>query len=160
MFFLSLIGWALVGGGIGAAIGSKKGVAVGGFFLGALLGPLGWLIMAVTKGNRINCPSCRELIDPAAVICPKCHSNFTKTTQTPARHNSRPTIDEFVPPPPKSIKKDLIRIAKNGDDWGEVELNDVRGWLTSGDLTLQDHYYDSKLKEWVTLENHSLLANP
>ena len=40
---------AAVGGGIGALIGSAKGNAKAGFWWGFLLGPIGWIIMAVKK---------------------------------------------------------------------------------------------------------------
>ena len=43
----SLIGWVIVGGAVGAAIGSNKGQGGLGFVLGALLGVLGWVIVAV-----------------------------------------------------------------------------------------------------------------
>jgi hypothetical protein len=40
---------AAVGGGIGALIGSSKGNAKAGFWWGFLLGPIGWIIMAIKK---------------------------------------------------------------------------------------------------------------
>lgn len=40
---------AAVGGGIGALIGSAKGNTKAGFWWGFLLGPIGWIIMAVKK---------------------------------------------------------------------------------------------------------------
>lgn len=42
-----LIVWILVMGGIGAAIGSSRGNGTAGFFLGALLGFIGWIIVAL-----------------------------------------------------------------------------------------------------------------
>jgi hypothetical protein len=40
---------AAVGGGIGALIGSAKGNTKAGFWWGFLLGPIGWIVMAVKK---------------------------------------------------------------------------------------------------------------
>ncbi len=62
-------------GGIGAAIGSIKGRTAAGFWLGALLGPLGWLIAAVlgrSEGATVACPKCAERIQPAATVCRWC----------------------------------------------------------------------------------------
>ena len=41
--------WIVVGGLIGRAIGASKGQAVAGFWLGALLGWVGWIIVAVIE---------------------------------------------------------------------------------------------------------------
>lgn len=42
-----LVAFALISGLIGAIIGGTKGKGGAGFVLGALLGPIGWLIAAV-----------------------------------------------------------------------------------------------------------------
>jgi hypothetical protein len=42
-------GMALIGGGIGYLIGQSKGLATVGFCLGALLGFIGWIIVAVME---------------------------------------------------------------------------------------------------------------
>jgi hypothetical protein len=39
----------VVGGGVGALIGSTKDHAKSGFWLGLFLGPIGWIITALTK---------------------------------------------------------------------------------------------------------------
>ena len=63
--------------GIAAAIiGARKGEGLGGFILGVLLGPIGILIVAVSRGNRRECPACRELIHAAARICPHCRTEI------------------------------------------------------------------------------------
>jgi hypothetical protein len=42
-----LVLWLGIGGGIGAAIGASKGRGGEGFFLGIILGPVGWIIAAL-----------------------------------------------------------------------------------------------------------------
>jgi DNA-directed RNA polymerase subunit RPC12/RpoP len=64
--------WIVLFGALGAAIGEKKGIGGQGFAVGALLGPLGILIVLAVSGNRVRCPSCRELVDPEAWICSHC----------------------------------------------------------------------------------------
>lgn len=94
-----LVFWALLGGGVGAAIGTSKGRGVAGFWLGALLGFIGWIIVAVmeptpevraqrnaelanaiggnetltTKGTTRLCPWCAEDIKSQARICRFCN---------------------------------------------------------------------------------------
>ena len=50
---------ALIGGGIGAAIGSNKGRGGEGFALGLVLGPVGWIIAALLD-YPIKCPVCKS----------------------------------------------------------------------------------------------------
>ncbi len=50
--------WVAIGGLIGAAIGTKKNRALGGFVLGLILGPIGWLLVAVGPDLREKGPSC------------------------------------------------------------------------------------------------------
>ena len=67
-----LVVFWLVCGVVGAIVGEQKGVAAAGFVLGALLGPLGLVIVFVMDGNRRRCLVCRELMDPMAAVCPHC----------------------------------------------------------------------------------------
>jgi len=53
-------------------IGSKKGEGVSAFLLGLLFGPFGILLALFSKGNRITCPHCRELVHKDATVCPNC----------------------------------------------------------------------------------------
>lgn len=62
---------------IAAMVGSRKGQALFGFLLGFILGPLGLLIMIFTRGNRRQCPHCREMMHKAATVCPHCQQRIT-----------------------------------------------------------------------------------
>lgn len=64
-------------GVIAAAIGSKKGEAGMGFFCGLIFGPFGILFAVLSKGNRIECPHCRERINKKATVCPHCRKELT-----------------------------------------------------------------------------------
>jgi hypothetical protein len=78
--------WLVVGGLIGAAIGSSKDNGGSGFALGALLGPIGWIIAAILDYPR-KCPACLGGVPEAATVCKNC---------------GRELPDESVPSPPAS----------------------------------------------------------
>jgi len=67
--------WILCGV-LAAAFGSQKGTGCMSAIIGFLLGPIGLIVVILDKGNRINCPYCRQLIDKKAVICPFCRSSL------------------------------------------------------------------------------------
>lgn len=61
--------------GIGAAVGHSRGQLWAGIIGGAMLGPLGILLVYVgSKPTRIPCLHCREKIDRLAAICPRCRT--------------------------------------------------------------------------------------
>lgn len=58
--------WAILGALIGAAIGQRKGRAGAGFFFGVILGPIGWIIIAVGPDLRQKVPASATPPAPAA----------------------------------------------------------------------------------------------
>ncbi len=81
------IGGALVFGLLGLALGSGKGNSLAGLFWGALLGPIGLVIVAllspneqalIQSGQKRKCVRCGELIQPDALICRFCGLQYTK----------------------------------------------------------------------------------
>ena len=92
-----LVFWVICGI-VAAVIGSRKGAGGVSFLLGLLLGPLGIIISIVIKGNRIQCPSCREYIDPAALKCPKCQENIKKAEDNIVENETKncPVCAEYI----------------------------------------------------------------
>lgn len=75
---MEIIIFLLLCGFISSLIGNKKGETISSFFLGVLLGPIGIIIVLLTKGNRITCPYCRKLINSEATKCPYCQSEISE----------------------------------------------------------------------------------
>ena len=70
-----LVAWALTGALVGAAIGFTRDRLLLGIGLGALLGPVGWILVARSRTAQLECPGCSRLISRAALVCPRCGAN-------------------------------------------------------------------------------------
>lgn len=71
----------VLSGIIGYFLGSHKGMGAFGFLVSALLGPIGWLLVLVSKGNVRKCPYCGEGIRFEATICKHCRSKVDPATR-------------------------------------------------------------------------------
>ena len=69
---------AVVGGLVGLVIGQFKNKPTTGFLLGLLLGPIGWLIMAVIPNSGPKCPACKGVINSGATKCVNCGSSLER----------------------------------------------------------------------------------
>jgi hypothetical protein len=82
------------------AIGRSKGEsgieAVGGFVIGFLLGPIGALLALASKGNRISCPFCKQLMDPKALVCPHCRIETSHENQISSGKTTGISADELL----------------------------------------------------------------
>lgn len=78
----------LIFGVVTASVGSPKGEAILGFFVGFFFGPLGLIAECFSKGNRKPCPFCRELTNPKAAVCPHCQRDIDVSSQTNILRNN------------------------------------------------------------------------
>ncbi len=58
-------------------LGSRKGMGVSSFFFGLILGPLGVILVHISKGKRVACPFCDKLIYMTSTVCPHCEKEIT-----------------------------------------------------------------------------------
>ena len=74
--------WVILGALIGVAIGLRKGRVGAGFFFGLLLGPIGWLLVAVGPDRTLRrlCPACRGKVPSDASKCMHCGSDLGTST--------------------------------------------------------------------------------
>ena len=73
---MGVFAFILLCGVVGALLGGSKGQAGLGFVLGALLGPLGIIIVLVIDGDRKTCPSCMSKVHKNAKVCSHCGSTI------------------------------------------------------------------------------------
>ncbi len=91
-YTIAVVLYILVFGLVGWVIGERKGRAEAGFLFGALLGPIGWLIVAVgpdvkaaEEATRMRkCPFCAELVQPDAKVCKHCGRDIAPVGREPA----------------------------------------------------------------------------
>ena len=63
---------------VGALIGWVKGRWLMGMVWGAALGPIGWLVVALSKSSLRECPECGRRNRPDAKVCRFCGIDFRK----------------------------------------------------------------------------------
>jgi hypothetical protein len=61
---------------IGYAIGKPKDQAVSSALICVLLGPIGWIICALSSGKTRQCPYCAERVKASATVCRYCHRDL------------------------------------------------------------------------------------
>ena len=88
-----VLGLTLVCALVGAMIGWAKGRWLAGLIWGAALGPIGWIIIAVSKREPRLCPECGRKNPADAKVCHGCGIHFEKyasqTTRTRLKAQDR-----------------------------------------------------------------------
>ncbi len=135
---------------IGIAIGQTRGRPIAGFFLGLLIGPIGWLLVLVG-------PNPKKKKEDAEKQTLMQHQLAMQKAQLDAlqRIQSQSTTRN-VPPPPGRVS--TVRIAKDGHDLGDIDIPKVKLMLRIGELSLQDYYFDAECNDWLTIECHPELT--
>jgi type II secretory pathway pseudopilin PulG len=130
---------------IGGMIGSAKGQAAAGLLLSLLLGPLGVLIVLCLP-NLVKQKEEQERKRQLDLQLQLQRAQLDKleqmqqTTSAPSR-----------PPPPGAQRR--YHVGRNGEDIGELAVSEIRTKIQSGELTLQDYYFDPAANDWLTLES-------
>jgi zinc-ribbon domain len=98
--------WLIINCVVGYLIGQQKNDMATAIVLSILLGPIGWLIAGLSKGNLRKCPHCAEFVKPEATVCRHCG----KELPAPALPAAAP-VKLPEPPMPKSSKGEKIALA-------------------------------------------------
>ena len=130
--------------------GSKKGQGALSMLLAVFLGPLGLLIACLLPDLKKQEEEKQDRLEQKHLLEQQLKLQRDQLELT--RRGGTPTN---VPPPPGSTK---IRVAKDGEDLGEMNVAIVKTMLNGGQLTLQDLYFDSEMNDWITLDCHPKLA--
>lgn len=74
---------------IGALIGWTKGRALAGMIWGLVLGPIGWIVIALAKSKLAECPQCGRPNAERAKRCRYCGVDFRKHAQRTVRSGTK-----------------------------------------------------------------------
>jgi ribosomal protein L40E len=80
-----LVGITLGCAVVGAIIGHAKGRWLAGLLWGAALGPIGWLVIILSKSGLIECVDCGRSNVPDAKACRHCGINLRAAAQRSER---------------------------------------------------------------------------
>lgn len=81
----------------GALIGRLKGRMAAGIVWAAVLGPIGWVVIALGRSKLQTCPECAKSNQPDASICRQCGANLKRAMQRTARSRLK-AGDSSAPP--------------------------------------------------------------
>ena len=59
-----------------AIIGSRKKIGISAFFYGLIFGPLGVILVFISKGKRVVCPFCKKLNYITSTVCIHCNKEI------------------------------------------------------------------------------------
>ena len=70
---------------VGALIGLARGRWLAGLVWGAVLGPIGWLVIVLARPNLVECPACSRGNLPNARACRHCGVNLRAAARASQR---------------------------------------------------------------------------
>jgi hypothetical protein len=127
------------------------------FILGLLLFfvSIVWLIFPFIVMSRLR--GLREQVEQSNEILTRIADGVQRAATVAPVSRTLPTTRIVATSPPISTLRPAaskLHISKDDQDLGEMDIATVKTMLHGGQLTLQDQYFDTEIKEWVTLDCH------
>jgi hypothetical protein len=91
-----IIFWFIINCIVGYLIGRQKNDVASAIALSLILGPIGWLISALSRGDLRKCPHCAEFVKPEAMTCRYCGKDLPRVQATP--------VDRPIPEPLRDVE--------------------------------------------------------
>ncbi|SRR6266540_979039 len=90
--------WLIVNCIVGYLIGKERNDVAGAITISILLGPIGWIVALLSKGNLRKCPFCAEHVKPEAKVCHHCGKDLPELP-APAPPAAAPKTEAPQVPP-------------------------------------------------------------
>ena len=132
-FWPALLFGAFICAMIGGGIGSNKNNGLGGFFLGGLLGPIGWVIVLMLPDPTMSeCPECKGKCPGEAKRCRHCGVEFSTLVR-------RIPSSEFY-------------IWSEGKEFGPITRDDFKRYIDERNFTAGMTFRRADEKNWHTID--------
>lgn len=163
-FTIALVLYVMVFGLVGWVVGERKGRPEAGFIFGALLGPIGWLIVALGPDVKIaqaamrmrKCPSCAELVQPDAKVCKHCGRDIEPTPTVAPNY----FYNKEQAQPKQILASSDVRFyySTGGEQQGPVDASDLRLMRQDGLITDDTLVIREGESEWRTFRDYLSLS--
>jgi len=139
--------WLIIGAVVGGLIGASRNNVGSGVVWGALLGPIGWLIVLFLD-ERAKCPECRGPLAEGANRCQHCGHELgkPKTQQSQEQRNPSPIESgkKKCPFCAELIQQEAIKCRYCGSDLPKIQTNAEPG--IEKEITVQEKPVEKKIE--------------
>jgi hypothetical protein len=130
---------------LGMIIGQKKGQLASGIVWSVLFGIFGVIIVLCLPNRKKEAEAKAHKAE---------EEKRWNLQQEQLRSMQKELAQRSHSPPPPPGAKGRIRVAKDGEELGELTVTEVRGMLSRNELSLEDYFFETRLNEWLTLDCH------
>ena len=156
--------YCLISGLVGMAIGQGKGRVEVGFLFGILLGPIGWILVAIGPENGPKCPFCKETVKNDAIACKHCGRDILNQASTQPQvesdllwplsywtKNRASTIAPMKAPDSNTAEVPTIYLLSEEQQTGPFTISEINERKLKTAFSPDTMYWREGMKEWRSI---------